>query len=246
MTTNDVAAARAALAPTGKLRAGLNFSNFLLTRKEPGTGAPGGVAVDMANELGRRIGVPVEFVGYPQPGPMADAAGSGVWDIAFLGAEPARAQSIDFTAAYVEIEATYLVPAGSKIQSIDEVDRPGIRIAVSDKSAYQLFLSRNLKHAELWKVDGVDNSYEIFVSKKLEALSGLRPRLVSDVEKLPGARILSGRFTAIQQAIGTPKGRNPAGAAYLRAFVEEMKSNGFVGAAIERNNARGLTVAPKA
>ncbi len=239
------AAARTALAPTGTLRAALNFSNFLLTGKDPVTGAPRGVAVDMANEIGRRLGVPVAFTGYDSPGKVADAATSGVWDIAFLGAEPARANVIDFTAAYVEIEATYLVPPGSPIQSLEAVDRKGVRIAVSNRSAYELYLSRTIREAELWKIDGVAESYDLFADKKLEALAGLRPRLVTDVERMPGARILPGRFTAIQQAIGAPRGRDAVGATYLRGFVEEAKASGFVAAAIERNKVRGLTVAPK-
>lgn len=246
MTTANDPAARAALAPTGRLRAGLNFSNFLLTRKEPGTGYPAGIAVDLARELGKRLGVSVDFLGYPQPGPMADAAGTNVWDIAFLGAEPARANVIDFTAAYVQIEATYLVPPGSALKSIDDVDRNGVRISVSDKSAYELYLSRAIKNAELVRVNGVQASFDKFAADKLEALAGLRPRLVTDVKAMPGSRILEGRFTAIQQAIGAPKGRNAAGAAYLRAFVEEVKASGLVARLIEQNGVVGLSVAARA
>src|SRR5215210_4021428 len=133
------------LAPTGKLRVGLNMSNFLLTRTDAATGKPAGVAADLGAELGRRLGVPVELVPYPNPGVLADDAKSGAWDVAFLGAEPQRASEIDFTAAYVEIEATYLVPAGSKLQAIDEVDREGVRIGVPERSAYELYLTRSLK-----------------------------------------------------------------------------------------------------
>jgi polar amino acid transport system substrate-binding protein len=244
----SIDAARAELAPTGVLRAGLNFSNFLITKRDPATGAVGGVAADLANEIGRRLGVPVQFVGYETPGKMADAAQSGVWDIAFLGAEPLRAQQIDFSAAYLEIEATYLVPAGSKVQSVDEVDRAGMRISVSNKSAYELYLTRSLKNAELIKIDGADASFDVFVAEKMDALAGLRPRLVTEAEKLPGSRVLPGRFTAIQQAIGTAKGPNKAGAgaAYLRAFVEEAKASGLVARALAANGVRGATVAPLA
>lgn len=238
-------AVRAQLAPSGTLRAGLNFSNFLLTARDA-AGTPSGVAVDMAREIGRRLDVPVSFVGYEAPGLLADAASGNVWDIGFLGAEPARAEQIAFSAAYVEIEATYLVPPGSKIQSIDEVDRAGVRISVSAKSAYDLYLKRALRHAELVDVNGVDASYDLFVSGKFDALAGLRPRLLKEVEKLPGARILPGRFTAIQQAIGTPNGRGDAGAAYLRAFVEDAKASGFVARAIADNKVVGLAVAPPA
>jgi polar amino acid transport system substrate-binding protein len=242
MTTTFSPAARAELAPGGTLRAGLNMSNFLLTNKDPATGQIGGVAADLAHELGRRLGVPVQLVPYESPGKVAEAAGTGQWDIAFLGAEPQRANVINFTAAYVEIEATYLIAPGGAIDSIEAVDRPGVRISVSNKSAYELYLTRTIKHAELHRIDGVEASYQQFVREKHEVLAGLRPRLVSDVERLPGARLLPGRFTAIQQAMGTPKART-ASAAVLEAFVAEMKASGFVAAAIERNKARGLTVA---
>lgn len=238
-------AARCELLPTGKLRAGLNHSNFLLVNKNSAPGDPRGVAVDMARELGRRLGVDVEFVSYDAPGTMADAAKTGVWDVAFLGAEPTRANEIDFTPAYVEIECTYIVPAGSPIRSIDEVDREGVRISVSGRSAYDLYLSRTICRAQLVRSEGIEASYNRFVADGLDALAGLRPRLVMDVEKLPGARILDGRFTAVQQAIGTPK-RRPAGAAYLCEFAEDVKASGFVAQAIERHGARGLSVAAMA
>jgi polar amino acid transport system substrate-binding protein len=238
-------AAVSELAPTGTLRVGINMSNFLLTRKDPHSGEPAGVAVDLGRELGRRLGVPVEIIPYPNPGALADAAASGVWDVGFLGAEPQRANEIDFTAAYVEIEATYLVPQGSTLQSIGEVDRTGVRISVPEKSAYELFLARTLKHAELVREKGADNAFRRFVEDKLDALAGLKPRLVSDQDQLPGSRILEGRFTAVQQAVGTPKGRSN-GARYLREFVEEIKASGLVAQTIERNGVRGLTVAAAA
>ena len=243
MTKPSVDAIRSELAPTGTLRAGLNRSNFLLVTKDSPADNPRGVASDLARELARRLDVAVAFFNFESPGKMADAVKT--WDVAFLGAEPARAAEIDFTPAYVEIEATYLVPAGSPLKTITDVDRPGVRISVSNRSAYDLYLTRELKHAELVRSDGLDASYDRFVAEKLDALSGLRPRLVLDVQKIPGAKILEGRFTAIQQAIGTPKGR-PAGAQYLRDFVAEVKASGFVADLIERNGARGLSVAPKA
>jgi polar amino acid transport system substrate-binding protein len=237
--------ARSELAPTGTLRAGLNHSNFLLVAKDSKPGDPRGVAVDLARELARRLEVPVAFVSYKSPGEMADAVQSGVWDVAFLGAEPARASEIDFTPAYVEIECTYLVPAGSPLKSIADVDHAGVRISVSNRSAYDLYLTRALKHAELVRSDGLDASLDRFLADKLDALAGLRPRLILDVGKVPGASILDGQFTAIQQAIGTPKGR-AAGARYLREFVAEVKASGFVAGLIEKHGARGLSVAPKA
>jgi polar amino acid transport system substrate-binding protein len=234
------------LAPTGVLRAGINLSNFLLVTGRTPDGGPAGVSPDMAAALAARLGVPVEYVPYKTPGELADAAGTGAWDIGLIGAEPQRAEKIAFTAAYVEIEATYLVPAGSPLQSVAEVDRKGIRIAVSARSAYELWLSRNIKHAELVLAEGLDGSFKRFVDDKLEALAGLRPRLLTDVEKLPGARILDGQFTAVQQAIGTAR-QNAAGAAFLAAFVEEAKRAGIVASLIRRHGVTGrLTVAPPA
>jgi polar amino acid transport system substrate-binding protein len=233
------------LAPTGKLRVGLNMSNFLLTRTDEATGKPAGVAADLGRELAKRLGVEVELVPYPNPGALADTAKSGVWDVGFLGAEPQRASEIDFTAAYVEIEATYLVPPGSKLQKISDVDKKGVRIAVPERSAYELYLTRSIKNAELVRFKGGDNAFKEFVDGKLDALAGLRPRLVTDQENLAGSRILDGNFTAVQQAAGTPKGRS-AGFRYLREFIEEVKETGRVAKAIEENNVRGLTVAPAA
>ena len=161
-----------------------------------------------------------------------------------LGADPQRAADIDFTEPYVEIEATYLVPAGSPIKTIGEVDRKGVRIAVAGRSAYDLWLTRNIKNAELVRGDSIGGSYQLFVREKLEVLAGLKPKLLEDVTKLPGSRILEGRFTAVNQAIGTPRGR-PAGAAYLKQFAEDIKASGLVAQLIERHNVRGLSVAKK-
>jgi polar amino acid transport system substrate-binding protein len=245
MTSPSSSAARSELAPTGKLRTGINYGNFLLVNKDPASGAYGGVAVDLGRELARRLEVPIELVPFDTAGKLNDALKVGAWDVAFLANEPARANEIAFSAAYLEIEAGYLVPAGSPIRAIADVDREGMRIAVAEKSAYELYLSRSIRHARIVRVQGMDASYELFVREKLEALAGLKPRLVMDVEKLPGARVLDGRFTAVQQSIGTPQGR-AAGARYLREFVEEMKASGFVGRAIERHAVRGVAVAPPA
>jgi polar amino acid transport system substrate-binding protein len=168
-----------------------------------------------------------------------------VWDIGNIGAEPQRARIINFTAAYCEIESTYLVPAGSPIQSIADVDKPGIRISVTGRSAYGLWLENNIKNATLVRTDSLNASFDKFVDEKLDVLAGLRPRLIDDVKKLPGARILDGVFTAVQQAIGTAK-KNTAAASFLAAFVEEVKASGFVGEAITRNKSEGVNVAPPA
>jgi len=233
------------LAPAGTLRAGINLSNFLLVSGKSPSGDPEGVAPDMARAIAERLGVKLKLVPFKTPGELADAAGSDVWDIGLIGAEPARAERIAFSAAYVEIEATYLVPAGSALRTIAEVDRPGIRIAVSARSAYDLWLMRNIRQAQLVHADGIDAAFNLFVNDKLEALASLRPRLLTDVVKLPGARILDGQFTAVQQAVGTAR-TNAAGAAFLRGFVEEAKASGVVASLIARHHVAGLSVAPAA
>jgi polar amino acid transport system substrate-binding protein len=237
------AAATKELAPSGKLRVGLNYGNFLLVLKDAPDGSPRGIAPDLGREIGRRLGVPVEFVRFPQAGQLADAVRTGDWDVAFLGAEPQRAAEIAFTAAYLEIPVTYLVPAGSSIRSFADIDRKGVRIAVAAKSAYDLYLSRNLTHAELLRAEGIDGSYQLFVNEKLDALAGLKPRLVSDADKLPGARVLEGQVTGVQQAIGTHPARK-AGATFLRQFVDEAKRSGLVAKAIDHHQVRGVNVAP--
>jgi polar amino acid transport system substrate-binding protein len=244
MATEITPAIRSELAPSGKLRVGLNHGNFLLVTPGSSGTDPRGVASDVARELGRRVGVSVEFIKFDSAGKL-DGVKTGAWDVAFLGAEPQRAAEIAFTAAYLEIPSTYLVPAGSPIRSVDEVDREGVRIAVAEQSAYGLYLSRTVKHARLVLTQGVDGSFDVFVSQKLEALAGLKPRLLTDVQKLPGARILDGQFTGVQQAIGTPRSRTAA-ATYLKAFVEEVKASGLVADAIAKNAVQGVTVAPPA
>ena len=233
------------LAPTGKLRAGINFSNFLLTARAP-DGTPKGVALDLAHELGRRLGVPVEIVEFPNPGKLAESADKGIWDVGFLGSEPARAVLIDFSAAYVEIEATYLVRDGSPLKAIADVDRDGVSVVVPAKAAYGLWLAANLKQAKLTGVDNADTAAKRFVDESFDALAGLKDRLAQDVKKIPGTHLIPGQFAAVQQAAGTPKGR-AAGNAWLCAFIEDVKASGLVAKLIEKNNVgHGLTVAPLA
>jgi polar amino acid transport system substrate-binding protein len=233
----------AELARTGVLRAGINLSNGLLVTGMSQSGNPQGVAPDMAAEIARRLAVPVAYVKFDRPSKLADAAGTDAWDIGLIGAEPARAEKIAFTPAYCEIEATYLVRESSPLRSVADVDRPGSRIAVRAGSAYDLWLTRNLKHATLVRSDSADGPFNQFVAEDLDALAGLRPQLLSEVGKLPGAKILPGNFTAVQQAIGTLKS-NIAAAAFLREFVEEAKRSGFVAGLIERHKVVGLSVAP--
>ena len=210
------------LAPTGKLRAGINYSNFVLATQDPASGEPRGVAPDLARQIAQRLKVAIEFVTFETAGKMADAVMTGVWDIAFLANEPERASEILFTPPYLEIEAGYLVPPGSTIRDFSDVDRSGIRIAIAVKSAYDLFLSRTLQHAALVRAQGMPASYELFLEQKLDVLAGIKPWLSLMVEKLPGSRILDGHFMTVQQCIGTPRGR-AAGARFLREFVVEVK-----------------------
>src|SRR5205814_2379598 len=188
-----------------------------------------GGAGELGREIARRLEVPVVFVTFDSAGRMADAVKTGAWDIAFLANEPERANDILFSGAYLEIEASYLVPAGSPIQTIAEVDREGVRVAIADKSAYHLFLSRTLRHATLVAAQGgMNGSLELFVAEKLDALAGIKPFLTDTAEKLQGSRVLDGRFMAVQQCIGTPKGRDAA-AGYLREFIEDIKASGLPG-----------------
>jgi polar amino acid transport system substrate-binding protein len=236
------AAVRAALAPTGTLRVGINYGNPILVQGSPATGDLRGIAVDLGRELARRIGVPVALVPYDAAGKMTDAVKTGAWDVAFLAVDPARADDIGFTAPYVEIEGTYLVPAGSPLRTIEDVDRDGVRVAISAKSAYDLFLSRSLQHAQIVRASSIPASIDLFTSGKLEAVAGVRQALITAAAKLPGSRVLDGRFMVIPQAAGMPKGRD-AGARYLREFIEDAKASGFVAESLKRSGADGATIA---
>lgn len=230
------------MAPTGTLRVALNMINFLLISGKNPEGVPVGVAPDLARIIADRIGVPLQLIQYGSPGELADDADKNAWDIGLIGAEPVRAQKIDFSTAYVEIEATYLVPAGSPLKHASEVDRPGNRIAVSARSAYDLWLTRNIKQAQLLHAEGFEATFALFVEQKLEAMAALKPGLLGDVARLPGSRILEGNFTTVQQSIGVPKGRLAA-ATYLQSFVDEIKK-GLVAQLIAKHNVKGLSVAP--
>ena len=245
--TSIPSAVRAELVPTGTLRAGINYGNFILAVKDAATGESRGVAIDLINELGRRLSVPTQIVAYDSVAVMVEAARTGTWDVAFLGSDPARETVISFTAAYLEIEATYLVPAASPLRAASEVDRAGIRVAAPSKANYELYLSRNLAHAQLVSAPGPGSeaAFELLTSGRVDALAGLTQGLLGLAAKLPGARLLDGRFMAVQQSIGVPKGRDAA-LAYLRSVVEDAKSSGLVARAIEKTGARGVTVAPAA
>ena len=230
------------LAPTGTLRVGINLSNFLLVTGKTESGDPVGVAPDMGAVIGRRLGVPVRYIPYKTPGELADMAATGTWDIGLIGAEPQRAEKIAFSPAYCQIEATYIVPAGSPLKTITDVDTAGVRMAVTARTAYGLWLERNIKHAQRIETTSLDNALDAFLGGKLEALAGLKPKLMSDIARVPGGRILDGHFMTVQQAIGTARA-NAAGAAYLHAFAEEAKASGLVAQLIAKHKVVGLSVA---
>jgi len=231
------------LAPSRTLRAAINFDNTILASKDPATGEPGGISVELAREVARRLGIPVAFVPYYAAAKVVDGLDADAWDICFLAVDPKRAERIEFTPPYVVIEGAYLVPQASAIRDNAEVDRDGIRIAVSTGSAYDLYLSRHLKHATIVRATTAKDVIPMFVAQQLEVAAGVRPMLEADLRSTPGLRLLPGRFMAIRQAMGTPRGRD-AGARWLTEFVEEMKGSGFVAESLARNRAVGATVAP--
>ena len=236
---------RTDLAPTGKLRVGINYGNPVLAKRDPASGELRGVAVDLARELGRRVDLPVDLVGFDAAGKMFEAVKAGAWDVAFLAIDPGRANEIDFTAAYVEIEGTYLVPAGSPFRTNEEIDREGVRIGVSANSAYDLFLSRSIRHAQLVRAAGPGASFDLIVTGKVDVVAGVRQALIANAVKLPGSRVFDSRFMAIEQALGVAKGRGAA-PKYLREFIEDVKASGLVARAIENAGVSGVSIAPPA
>jgi polar amino acid transport system substrate-binding protein len=228
-------------APTGKLRAAINQGNPVLAQKGP-NGEALGITVDLARELAKRLGVEVELVTFDAAGKAFDALKSGGTDIGFLAIEPVRAAEVDFTAAYVLIEGTYMVPKDSALKTIEDVDKPGVRIGVNKNSAYDLYLTRTLKHATLQRSD---DGVAQFKKDGLEAAGGVRQPLQAYAKNDPSVRVMDGRFMAIMQAMGMPKGR-PKAHAYLKGFVEELKASGFCADALKRSNQPDAQVAPKA
>ncbi|MEO9339657.1 transporter substrate-binding domain-containing protein [Mesorhizobium sp. SB112] len=219
--------AKTELTPTGFLRAGINLGNGLLVSGRDADGAPFGVAPDVAREVAKALGVEVKLVPFDTPFALANAAEDDVWDIGLIGAEPERARTIQFTDAYVEIEAGYLVPAVSTISAVGEVDRPGNRIAVSAKSAYDLWLDRNIQHAELVRTKPGEKPLDLFRDQGLEVLAGLRSDHLRIAQEFPGSRVLDGHFTTVQQAIGVRHGK-VAAAEFLAKFVADAKSSGLI------------------
>jgi polar amino acid transport system substrate-binding protein len=233
------------LAPTGQLRAAINFGNTVLAQKDPATGEARGVSVDLARELSWRLAVPLDIVPYDAAGKVTADATRNKWDVAFFAIDPKRAEDVAFTAPYVIIEGGYAVPASSPIKSIEEVDREGVRVAVASRSAYDLYLTRTLKQAQIVRSSSGVNATELFVKDKLPVLAGIRPVLVEWAKATPGYRVLEGRFMVIEQAMVTHKDRE-RGAEYLHKFVEEQKANGFVAAALARSGQKDAIVAPPA
>jgi len=230
------------LAPGGRLRVAINFGNPVLVQKDPATGAPRGVSAELAVELGRRLGVALELVPFDAAGKVVAALAQGAWDVAFLARDPGRATEILFTTPYLVIEGTYLVREEAAFRAVDELDRPGVRIAVGKGAAYDLFLTRTLQQATLVRSETSAGAVERFLAEGLEAAAGVRNPLCEFAGSHPGVRVLPGRFTAIEQAVATPRGR-PAGHRYLEAFIEEQKASGFVAGALARSGQRDAVVA---
>lgn len=234
----------AAFAPTGRLRAAINIGNPILAGTDPSTGAPSGVSVDLAHAFAQRLKVGIELVVFDTAGKSVDAVTNEAADIGFFAIDPVRGAGIAFTAPYVLIEGCYMVPNASPIRRNDEVDRPGHRVAVGAGSAYDLFLSRELKAAQIVRAPTSQAVVDIYVAQGLEVAAGVRQQLEADVRRLAGHRLLDGRFMVIRQAMGTPKSRGEAAARCLSDFVEEIKASGFVAEALQKHRIEGASVAP--
>lgn len=245
MTTLDLSAVVRELAPQGVLRAALNLGNSVLVQRAADGGEPRGVTPELAHELARRLQVQLTLVTYDGAGKVVDAAARNEWDVAFLAIDPKRGEEILFTPAYVHIEGAYVVPAGSPIRTLAEVDQPGRRIGVGRNSAYDLFLTRTLKHAELVRVDEAKEAYAMVERGELHAAGGVRQMMQRTLGDKPGLKILPENFMVIEQAMCTPRGRTAAHG-YLTTFIEEMKASGFVADAVARSGQTSASVAPPA
>jgi polar amino acid transport system substrate-binding protein len=243
ISTAPTPEARQALAPTGKLRVGLQLGSPHNVIADSVTGEMKGVGYDLGKELAQRIGVPFEPVMYPSVGALLDGGKAGSWDVAFVGFSPARAKEWDFTELHLEMEFGYLVPGGSSISTMADVDRPGIRVAVQEKSQPDVFLSRTLKNAEVVRASSLAGTLETLKFGRADAIFSIKPSLFEASNQLPGSRVLDGRAGVDPHAMVMPKGRD-AGLAYARQFIKDAKSQGRVKAAIERVGMRGAVVAP--
>jgi polar amino acid transport system substrate-binding protein len=240
----DARAAAKALAPSGTLRAAINFGNPILAKRGQGTELPSGVSVDIARELGAKLGIPVQLVTFEAAGKVVEALKAGSVDLVFVAIDPVRGADIAYSAPYVIIEGSYMVPKNSPIQRNDQVDAPGNRIVVGAGSAYDLFLIRDLKKATLVRANSSPQVVDKLVAEKFEVAAGVRQQLEADAKRFPGVRMLEGRFMQIDQALGVPKtGNREEGVPYLRAFVEELKRSGFVDSSLKRHRIEGAMVA---
>lgn len=234
---------RQAFAPTGPLRACINLGNPILANRHPQTGEPVGVSIDLARALAQRLGTDIELVVFDTAGKSVEAVRSEQADIGFFAIDPLRGEGMAFTAPYVLIEGAYMVPQASPLQAQEQVDRAGVRVMVGKGSAYDLFLTRALKHAEIVRAPSSQTVVQEFVRQKLEVAAGVRQQLQADQAHFPGHRLLPGRFMVIQQAMGMPASRGAGAAACLASFVEEMKASGFVAEALHRHGIQGASVA---
>jgi polar amino acid transport system substrate-binding protein len=241
--TAPTAETRQALAPTGKLRVGLLLGVPIQAIRDSASGEMKGVGFDLGKELARRMRVPFEPVLYPSIGALLDGVKPGGWDVAFIAFSPARVKEMDFAAPHVQLERGYLVPSGSSISTVADVDRPGIRVAVSDKGVSDIFLSRTLKHAVVVRATSLAGTVEMLKSGRADATADNKATLFEISDQLPGFRVLDGRYNTTSAAMAIPKGRD-LGMAYARKFIEDAKSEGLVKAAIERAGIRGAVVAP--
>ncbi|WP_418121351.1 transporter substrate-binding domain-containing protein [Variovorax sp. 160MFSha2.1] len=235
-----------AFAPSGTLRASINLGNPILANKDAATGEPVGVSIDLAREFARRLGVAIELVVFEKAAASVDAVKNEKADIGFFAIDPARSEGLLFTAPYVLIEGSYLVPDASALTDNAQVDANGNRISVGAGSAYDLFLTREIKAAEIVRLQGAGPALAALRSGEVEVAAGIRQMLEGEAKRAPGVRVLPGRFMVIQQAMGTPASRGTEAQALLAAFVEEMKASGFVADALKRHRIEGASVAPAA
>ena len=235
---------RPAFAPTGTLRASINLGNPILANRHPQTGEPFGVSIDLARALAERLGVGIELLVFDTAAKSVEAVRGGPADIGFFAIDPLRGEGIAFTAPYVLIEGAYMVPQSSALQCNEEVDRPGIRVAVGKGSAYDLFLTRELKSAEIVRAPSSPKVVDVFVEQMLEVAAGVKQQLEADQKRFTGYRLLPGRFMVIQQAMGLSQSRGAEAAQALAAFVQDMKASGFVAEALRRHGIQGASVAP--
>ena len=235
-----------ALAPTGKLRAAINYGNAVLVQKGA-NGEPAGVSPELARQLAKTLNVPLDIVTYTSAGKTFEAAKKNEWDVAFFAIDPVRGADVEFTAPYVLIQGTYLVLKSSPLKTVGDVDKPGMRIGVGKGSVYDLYLTRNLKNATLVRnpKGGGAGGVEPFLEQTLDAAAGVREALEMYAADHPDVRVMSDSFQEIRQAMVTPKDRAAAGVTYLRAFVEEQKANGFVAHALKRSGQKAPVAPPE-